>query len=99
MAVDPGVDLVGIEVQDRSPLDDRDASFGDEAADVAHGDAEAVGAPAMSSSARRRSVGFAMMGSSLGSVHLIGPHHGDVVVLRAMAALEAVLDTGRVAPV
>jgi Asp-tRNA(Asn)/Glu-tRNA(Gln) amidotransferase A subunit family amidase len=56
--------------------------------------------------------GFNMTRSPAGSVcagfsdlvlpvglQLIGPQHGDVVVLRAMAALEAVLDTGRVAPV
>lgn len=32
-------------------------------------------------------------------LQLIGPQHGDLVVLRAMAALEAALDHQLVAPV
>lgn len=32
-------------------------------------------------------------------LQLVGPQHGDLVVLRAMAVLEAALDPGRVAPV
>lgn len=39
-------------------------------------------------------VGFTDAGIPVG-LQLIGPQHGDLVVLRAMAALERVLDTGR----
>jgi aspartyl-tRNA(Asn)/glutamyl-tRNA(Gln) amidotransferase subunit A len=42
--------------------------------------------------------GFTSTGLPVG-LQVIGPQHGDLVVLRAMAALEAALDTGRVAPV
>jgi Asp-tRNA(Asn)/Glu-tRNA(Gln) amidotransferase A subunit family amidase len=42
--------------------------------------------------------GFTDSGLPVG-LQLIGPQHGDLVVLRAMAALEAALDTGRVAEV
>jgi aspartyl-tRNA(Asn)/glutamyl-tRNA(Gln) amidotransferase subunit A len=42
--------------------------------------------------------GFTSSGLPVG-LQVIGPQHGDLVVLRAMAALEAALDTGRVAPV
>lgn len=41
--VDPDVELVRVEVQDRTPFDVRDASLGDEPADVADGDAEVLG--------------------------------------------------------
>jgi aspartyl-tRNA(Asn)/glutamyl-tRNA(Gln) amidotransferase subunit A len=42
--------------------------------------------------------GFTSSGLPVG-LQVIGPQHGDLVVLRAMAALEAALDTGRVPPV
>ncbi len=42
--------------------------------------------------------GFTASGLPVG-LQLIGPQHGDLVVLRAMAALETALDHGRVAPV
>lgn len=42
--------------------------------------------------------GFTATGLPVG-LQLVGPQHGDLVVLRAMAALEAALDHERVAPV
>ena len=42
--------------------------------------------------------GFTATGLPVG-LQLVGPQHGDLVVLRAMAALEAALDHGRFAPV
>ena len=48
MLVDPGVDLVEVEVQVQPPLDVGDALLGDEAADVADGDAEVLGDAMMS---------------------------------------------------
>lgn len=42
--------------------------------------------------------GFTATGLPVG-LQLVGPQHGDLVVLRAMAALEAELDQGRLAPV
>lgn len=44
------------------------------------------------------SVGLSSAGVPVG-LQLIGPQHGDQVVLRSMAALESVLDPGRVAPI
>jgi aspartyl-tRNA(Asn)/glutamyl-tRNA(Gln) amidotransferase subunit A len=41
--------------------------------------------------------GFTGGGLPVG-LQLVGPQHGDLVVLRAMAALESALDTGRFAP-
>jgi Asp-tRNA(Asn)/Glu-tRNA(Gln) amidotransferase A subunit family amidase len=43
-------------------------------------------------------VGLSESGLPIG-LQVIGPQHGDQVVLRSMAALEAVLEPGRVAPV
>jgi len=43
-------------------------------------------------------VGLSDAGVPVG-LQLIGPQHGDQVVLRSMAALEAALDPGRVAPI
>ncbi len=43
VGVDPGGDLSGVEAEQVAPLDERDAPLGDEAADVADVDAEAVG--------------------------------------------------------
>jgi Asp-tRNA(Asn)/Glu-tRNA(Gln) amidotransferase A subunit family amidase len=42
--------------------------------------------------------GFSPAGLPIG-LQLVGPQHGDLVVLRAMAAIEAALDSGKVAPV
>jgi hypothetical protein len=43
VGLDPFADLDGVEAEEVAPLVERDASFGDEAADVAFGDAEHLG--------------------------------------------------------